>query len=760
MTVYRAPAGDRVAGAFNPARPFDAVLPDGRIVTPFGSGAQLGSDALGMAVTPDGKYVIVTGSSWIGAYDASTLRQIDVQRYQERHFFTGVIAEPDPDDSSRTIVLASGGASNVVRVFDLPDGGALREESDAPIGFPTALAFSGDGRTAYVANGAADTLMALDVANRRVLGSAPVGFMPAGIAVDGERAFVTNQGVMGYAASTRPLPAPSFASAPADTRNASSLTTIAIGAEGNLAADSPQFMPLDGVLDGVHNVGGTHPSGVALTRERRYAFVSLTGVDHLAIVSLIGSPHVVGQLSLQLFAGSPYGTQPGALTVDRAGRRLFVALPGLDAVALIDISNPARPRRLGLIPTGWDPIALALSPNGRALYVTNAKGSGSGATLQRIDLHRLPLTKATLAVLRNTRTALYATRNQLVPPLRSLRQSSAIKHVVLILEESKTFDSMLGDLTDASGVRHGNGDGTLTDFPASVTPNLHELARRFALADNFYSDAERSDTGHQAAAGGTIIPFAHNAVLAGSHAQDPEDYPRAGYIFNELNRAGLSYRDYGDLVRLAGYREDGVPGARPGLGGHYSLDVPALAVLDDCIDLNYPGWNPAIPDVVRAREFVSDYDGLAKSGRAPAYATVWLPEDAAVSGAGLSPAAEQVADGDRALGTIVDYLTHSPQWGSTAIFIMPADAGIGSARDHVERHRTYALIVSPYARRGYVGHSHLSTVSVLKTEEELLGLPALAIDDLLASDMADFFTGDPDPAPFAAIGVPLAGSYR
>ncbi len=488
-----------------------------------------------------------------------------------------------------------------------------------------------------------------------------------------------------------------------------------------------------------------------------------------------------------MFDKAPYGTQPDAIASSPDGKRLYVALAGMNALAVLDSTNPRKLHRLGLIPTGWYPTAIAVSRTGRYLYVANAKGMGQEpgfqgdgrgqdsnvvwATLQRIDMHKLPLEKTTISALRYLRVAQRPAQNPVVPPLRSLQRSSVIQHVVFILEENKTYDSMLGDLTDAQGHWYGSGAPSLVSFGASITPNLHALAREFGLATNFYADSEESDAGHQFAAGGIATAYSEKTLLVKSGRaplvnknEDPEDYPRSGYIFNAAARAGLTYRDYGDLVRLSGYDEghaidpraddpnfaDQADQSAPtsGLGGLYSLDVPALDALSGHIDLNYPGWNLRIRDVRRAREFMRDYTILEQQNAVPALTYIWLPDDHGGFGPDIPPLPEEVADGDRALGMIVDFLTHQPGWNSTAIFITPDDAQ--SSRDHVNEHRTYAVVVSPYAKRHYLGQAHLSTVSILKTEEELLGLPPLSLGDLLATDMSGFFQQAADLTPFTA----------
>jgi hypothetical protein len=250
-----------------------------------------------------------------------------------------------------------------------------------------------------------------------------------------------------------------------------------------------------------------------------------------------------------------------------------------------------------------------------------------------------------------------------------------------------------------------------------------------------------------------------------SDGEDSEDYPRAGYIFNSLAERGKTYRDYGGLLRVAGYDEgdatdpkiddpqyagpDDTSAPTVGLGGRYTFDAPALLALSGHVDLNYPGWNPRIRDVRRATEFERDIDPLVRADQLPDFIDIALPDDRGATGANVPPLPEEVADGDRALGEIVEYLSHIPQWKSMAIFIVPSDAQF--SRDHLDVHRTYAIVVSPYAKRGYLGTRHASTVSVLKTEEELLGLPALSLGDALTSDLADFFTRVPNVAPYVRV---------
>jgi DNA-binding beta-propeller fold protein YncE len=815
--TYAAPAGNIPAGHLRGAV-FDAVLPSGRIVTPLGESAVTGMNALGVALTPDGRFAIVsddderaaqvhslvdsgaTGGSSLAVVDVATMRVADRYRAPGETFWAGVVALADPADPARTLVLASGGASNAVYALDLDANGHLTADAEHVIAIPGpldpafadvgqsrpgTLVLARDGRRAYAVSQAAGTVSAIDTAARALTGPVrQVGFSPFGAALAGDRLVVASEGLMRYAKLAQPASAPPFRTTAPDPQRASSLAFVGLGPGGDLSAlpqDVPPFgtaaLALDPAPDGARIVGGAHPTAVVTTPDGAYAFVAMTNVDRIATVSLRGAPRAVGGTELRLFDRGPYGTQPAALALSRDGARLYVALAGLNAVAVIDAHDPAHLHRLGLIPTGWYPTALALAGDDRTLFVVNTKGFGhdagftgdpaSGAdanatwsTLQKIDLASVRLSSTTPTALANTRRVL--TKPAAYP--------KAITHVVVVLEESETFDAVLGDL----GAPYG--DPSLAAFGEGVTPNLHALARRYAFAPNFFADAEESDAGHQFLTAGIATLYAERTLLTdGGRAapsganQDPEDSPRLGSVFNALARHRLGFRDYGELLRVSGYddgratdpKTDDPPfvdaadrdAPTQGLGGLYALDVPAPAALDGHVDPNYPGWNPRVRDERRAKEFVRDYGAMVAQGRQPRFTFVWLPAGGGGARAGIAPLPEEVADSDRALGLIVQYLSHLPSWRQTALFVTSASAE--SARDHVDTYRTYAIVAGPYARPHYAGPHHLSTVGILKTSEQILGLGTLSLGDLLATDMSDFFTPmGGDAAPYDALPVP------
>jgi DNA-binding beta-propeller fold protein YncE len=775
---YAPPAGGLPAGRYH-GLPYSAVLPSGRLVTPAGTSIVTGMNSLGVVLSPDGRFAITSNDEESqgdvrsaldpdasGGYSLTvidTVRMVAVMHYRALNetFYGGLATVRDASNPAQTLVFAAGGASNAVYVFDLDAAGRLTPDAnhtievpgpadaafaDRGISFPAALLASADGRRIYVVSAGGQSVAAIDVATRRLL-SAPqrVGFSPSGVAVAGSRLLVTNEGLMRYGRLPQTATNPSFGVPSPDASDASSLSSIALDAGGDLAGPAGA-LPMDVPPDGLRIVGGAHPTAIVTTANANYAFVAMTNVDRIATVALGATPHVVGGTELRLFDRGPYGTQPTALALSRDGSRLYVALTGLDAIAVIDARDPLHLHRLGLIPTGWAPSALALSADDRTLYVTNQNGFGYDAnfagnpqtgadaraiwsTLERIDLADVKLADT-------TRAALAAARNVVTMPLPL---PPVIHNVVLVVEGDKNYDEVLGDL----GV--GPGAPSFALYSAADTPNLHALARRFGLAGNFFADPG-GDT-QQAVAGGIASAFTERMVPVqvarrplGYVNEDPEDMLRLGTVFHELARHDLSFRDYGGFLDVSGTTPAG-----------YTQNVPAPAVLAGHVDLNYPSFSARVPDAQRAAEFVRDFGALSAAHRQPRFAYVALP-GGGDSQSGTPAAEASVVDGDRALGTIVDFLSHLPSWRTTVVFVLPAGASTG--RDHIDASRTYALAISPFVKHGYLGMRHLSTASVLKTIDRVFRLPPLSLGDLLANDMGDFFGSRPDVRPYEAATRP------
>src|ERR1700736_4354602 len=322
--THAAPSGNIPAGHYRGAT-YDAVLPSGRIVTPNGESVVTGMNALGVALSPDGRFAIVsndderqgmvhsiidsgaTGGFSLAVVELATMRVVDRYRAPGEKFWVGIVALPDPADASRTLVLASGGPTNAVYALDLDANGHLTADAthvitppapaddafaDKGHSYPGTIVLSKDNRRAYVVNEAAGTVVAIDTATRTIaLPVRQVGFFPFGAALAGDRLVVSNEGLMRYGKLAQTTVVPPFRTPFADPHRASSLSFVGVAAGGELALqDATPFanaaLPMDPARDGVRAVGGAHPTALAATPNGAFAYVAMTNVDRVATVSL------------------------------------------------------------------------------------------------------------------------------------------------------------------------------------------------------------------------------------------------------------------------------------------------------------------------------------------------------------------------------------------------------------------------------------------------------------------------------------------
>ena len=543
-----------------------------------------------------------------------------------------------------------------------------------------------------------------------------------------------------------------------------------------------------------------------------------------------------------------HGAYPNALVASPDGQRLYVAEAGINSVAVLDISQAFDPVLIGRIPTGWYPTGLAISPDGQTLYITNAKGIAEDinpaidtttgtppptglvselvsdsnfiyGSLQKVDLTSISLDNTT--VLANNFAVNPGADTGIVPIGGA--PSSKIKHVFFILHENKTFDSQLGNLGShfgnfASTTFNNRSGSAYTDVQnTGVTLNTQLLASTFATAVDYFSDSEESDAGHQFAASRTATDYTEKTLLVkGGRGLlvnknfEPEDYPEGGYIFNNAARHGVSFKDYGALIRIEGtdtgtsspsllndppsgllgypmlqtatqvsnplVNLGDVTSRTQGLGQSYFMKLPVLAILGGTnsdgearLDRDYPGYNFNISDQRRALEFIKDFDRMVNAGTLPQFIYIYQPNDhtggvqAPNAGAVGSSALQQIADGDVALGMVVNHIMKSPVYYNagtgegSAIFATYDDAQ--SSRDHIHPHRTPLVVISPYAKPGYLAKRHYVTASVVKTEELLLGLPPNNLGDLFPTDLRDMFQSTYNGITAASVPVTETAQY-
>jgi hypothetical protein len=338
---------------------------------------------------------------------------------------------------------------------------------------------------------------------------------------------------------------------------------------------------------------------------------------------------------------------------------------------------------------------------------------------------------------------------------------SLIKHVFMIIRENRTYDQILGD------VAAGDGDSSLAVFGGKDTPNVHNLVKRFPLFDNFYDPSRQSADGHQWITEG-MAPYADDIQspdwvrsYPGGNAGDALAYQNKGFLFSEASAAGLPVKIYGEYVENDTFKQPNGSTKEPTWSQfytdsqnfeagtektlYYQNTVQAqssLPAVSDHLITNFPQFDLGIPDQFRVDLWQQDFKKDAAAGTVPALSILWVMDDH--TGGPPTVDAEQ-ADNDLAVGRIIDYISHSNIWSSSAIFIEEDDSQDGV--DHVDGHRSPGYIVSPYTvQNGSTDHTYYTQVNMTRTIEQILGLPPMNQFDLVASPMKTAFVQGEPPA--------------
>lgn len=830
---YTAPAGDRTAVKRLGA---ESILPGGRLITPLGRQHVTGAGPFGIAVSPNGKR-IATADGGKDRYSVTVFTRsgpgLRRERFEaprdktpegEKNDWRSVFLGIAFDGNNRLYI--SEGNSGRVRLINAVNGTLIRtyslNQGEFRDSYSAGLALDHKRKRMYVVDQANFRMAIFDLGSGRLIHSVPVGRLPLQISLspDKRQAFVTNMGMFQYqpipgadrenaAATGLPFPAFGFPSKEAEegvTRQTAQGEVKVPGLgdpnvpESNsvtvvdLANGEPKAVKMIrvGLPFGGKVKGGSSPSGVLATADSVY--VSTGHNDGITVIDR-ATLEVSGEIPLRIPGlESLRGIMPVGMAFDAAKKRLYVAEGGINALAVIDT---AQRKVLGHLPVGWFPADVQIHEGN--LYVANAKGQGTGpnATMQEA----LPVSfmadfrHGTISVIPIEETASLEAHTAQVLSNNGFTKvedsptpiPEAIRHVVLIIKENRTYDEVFGDIQQAANgpvngapalARFGNlgfaqqdrsglvTRGDLKDLP--ITPNHRAMAERFAFSDNFYCDSEVSVDGHHWAVGSYPNVFTETTVMAsgqknfrmpttalgrlqypGSNSSvHPEEQLEAGALWHHLETHGVSFRNFGEGFELAGIAQG--KGLKP-TGTGVVTNVPMPDPLYRNTSRVYPGYNTNIPDQFRAGQFIGEIEALyRKPGKElPRFLYIHLPNDHMATPRpedGYPYRASFVADNDIALGRIVEYLSKSPWWKNMAILIAEDDAQGGV--DHVDSHRSIMLVVSPYARRNYAAHRNVSFPGMLKTVFRSLGMPPLNLYDASAADLSDCFTDTPDFSPY------------
>ncbi|NUN95033.1 MAG: bifunctional YncE family protein/alkaline phosphatase family protein [Candidatus Omnitrophica bacterium] len=821
----------------------ETVLPNGRLITPVGHLLRVQPHPYGLALSPNGRFVVTANSgnpiclSVIDLADAENPKVYQIPEDPKKRegvleaVFMGLAFDP-----SGKVLYAAGGRDWSVSAFDLESRSLLfkidcAHETDGERfehGYLGDMRISLDGRTLYAVDQSNFRMLIIDTERRKVIRSIPVGRYPFGIALspDGRRAFVANVGMYEYgyirdASGNRamldfppfgvpsresregvaigPLQVPALGD-PNDIRGMSvfSVDVSERGAERVVAKAKTGHL-VGEQLEGFPAVGGSSPNSIAVTRQ--HVFVSNGSNDSLTVLDAKTGERVREiDLVLDPKLGNLRGMIPFGVALSPDHSTLYVAEAGINAVGVVRLSDF---QVLGHIPTAWFPSKLAVSSDGKFLYVSNAKGVGSGPNagpnhhpgdptgigdLMRGYVSIIPipseseLPKLTEKVVANNVRITRADQDPRKPghpvPPHAGAWKSPIRHVVYVTKENRTYDEVFGALPGGRGdpelcrlgrpITVAGKDNSRSVENVLLMPNHIALARRYAINDNFYCDSDHSVDGHRWLVGTYPNEFmearigekaegegpGNFAFIGSSGAIYPEDYNEAGSIWEHFERGGISFRNYGlgfEFAPQIEEQQDRYTGIR--LPVNYPMPKP----LFENTSRMFATYNTNIPDQFRMDMFEKEFKEKWLSGKEPfpRVITLMLPND---HGADERPEdgypfwGSYMSDNDLALGRLVELLSHSPIWKETVIFVTEDDAQ--GYRDTVDAHRSICMVLGPYAKKGFISHTHSSIASILKTMFLILGLPPLNQYDGFASDLSDAFADSAvDLEPYNALPV-------
>ncbi|MCQ4080012.1 bifunctional YncE family protein/alkaline phosphatase family protein [Streptomyces sp. RB6PN25] len=756
-----------------------------QFVTPAGDTISEFGRPMDLAVSPDGKTAAAPNTASPGIVTIFDLvgRKV-LQQYQPpsgtgngKISNGGILYSPD----GKHLWLAQ--TSDLLR-FDVSAHGTVSAPVVVPLpgvsgrqAVPTDLAWAPNGTDLLVTLSGNNTLGVVDTTTNTVTRQIPVGNVPDKIAVVGGKVYVSNQG--GRTAQPGDQTDDSYGTPIVTNGNQDSMASTGTVSEVDLSAGR-QMRTF---------TVGLEPS--ALLASGSNLIVANSNDDTVSVIDT--AKQQVGQtFSVNPAPGSKFGAQPNALTM-LDPTHLAVSLARDNAVAVYDFSGAyGQPSFEGLIPTGWVPGSLYEDTQLHRLLVASEQGLGSVGPNGSVDEGGGPVTghqvynyegtlqlvptpssrqieADTQQVFKNNQWNGLLGRNQagngrtapVAVPLH-VGDPSKIQHVFLIVKENRTYDQVLGDDL------RGNGDPAYAQFGKQVTPNIHALATRFPLIDNLYSDGTNSAEGHN-----WIDQAFTNSYLQQMYGNYTRSYGgddallnvKSGFIWDDALAHGKSVTDWGEYAD--GYKTaSGQPvggtwqqwyqdsqileGKATGqlhvpIGTYQpTTDIPSLKKV---LQPNFPDFQLNIPDQYRADLFQSDFATYVEKGNLPSLNMMWLMNDhtEGTSPGAITPSAH-VADNDLALGRIVDTISHSPYWKNSAIFVMEDDSQNGI--DHVDGHRNPTLVISPYAKRGAVVDTYYTQLNVVRTIEQILGLPPMNQEDMTANPMYDVFSNKPDFTPY------------
>jgi YVTN family beta-propeller protein len=739
------------------------LLPTNQLLRPWGEQAIIAGRPVDMTFDSGKRILAVLNTRSIVLFDGSNGTQLaDIKARSTS--YTGIAFRPGDRELWGSEATRNGPDSIVVAELNelgMPGKVEHIELTGHPV--PSGIAFAADGKTAYVAFSRNNSLAVIDTATRKVVREVEVGMAPFGVAVakGSGKVYVSNRG--GRRPKADDTVAPSSGSEIVTDGLTGASTT------GTISTVDPETWKSS------ESAVGLAPSSIALSPDEKTLAVTNSHSDSISLIDTATLARA--DVKIPAVPDGAFGSQPDDVIYAPDRKTLYVACGGNNAIAVLKPSGKSW-KVEGSIPTGWFPSAIAIDRDG-SLRVLNIKGVGNtdnhkgsfNSKAYEGTLLKIPA-PAPAQISAGTREVAAANLPQFeaaggVTKLTSL----GIKHVFFIIKENRTYDQVFGDLPQA------NGDAKFCMYGRDITPNHHALVEKYVILDNFHTGGAISFDGHQWLMQAFVSDYTERAFAASPRGyawnmSDALTVSPAGFFWQHANRP-LSVRIYGefqlparwdpmtqntrdinegDLLSWSEYWRLYKEGKWQSAVGSRS-GVPALQSL---CSRRYPNNSTSIPDQIRAEEYLRELAEREKSGDMPNINIITLNNDHTN---GTRPGAPKpramVADNDLALGRVVEGLSKSRFWKDSLILVVEDDAQDGL--DHVDGHRTVALAIGPHIRRGAVDSNHYNHTSMVRTIQEIFGIPPRTKFLKAARSMTSVFTTQADNSEYKCLqpGVAL-----
>jgi len=784
---------------FLPPNDRQVQLPYNRLIQPAGKqiffgDASMENHALDAALSPDGKWLAVEerySVVFISTSDNNVkfiLRNIEHKDLRGgMNTYSGIIwhmSDAGPEvywsaigTEDRSFVLSArwdGIKAEFGRIFE------YERDPESKMALPNEILIAKEPRreVLYVVLNGNNSVIKQNLTSGSIIWTTDPGVAPYGLTMASEKLYVTN-----WAGRHPSKKDPDVAGVPwglARVNNEKGGSTR----EGSVTIINPSNGRILKEL-----VVGLHPNDIISDREGNFVYVTNSNSDNVTVINT-ATDEIDETISVRLQPEiNPFfGDSPNGLCLSTDEKLLFVANGMDNAIAVIKLKTRGytfgekqNSEVIGFLPTGAYPSSVTMSDN-NYLYVSNLEAIGartpksnkatgnliynshnmraSVSVIPFPDMNKLKAyTDTVIAVNDLSRATLGREKPREsvhpIPVPERIGEPSLFKHVVYIIKENRTYDQILGDM------KQGDGDSALCIYGAEITPNTHKLAEDFILLDNFHVSGKCSADGHQWTDASIVTDYIEKNMRAWfrsyAHVQtDALVYAPTGFLWDNAIKNGKSVRIYGEasipLIKDNLKWSDIYKKYKNGEKVEFT-NYTTIEPVKNILCQTYPSYgNHEFSDAMRADALIkelNDFEAM-EGDKLPALMVVALPNDHTAGMRPESPTPRaMVADNDYALGRIVEAFTRSRFWQNTVIFVVEDDSQSGW--DHVSAYRTVALVISPYSRLKNTNHTYYTQPSMVRTIEQILGLPPMNIQDAIANPMVNCFGTIPDKTPYEAI---------